>query len=164
MFKAVEEAPLLDEVRTRMGRVPNMTRVMAGAPAVLEGYLGLAGALKRGALPGATSERIALAVGAANGCGYCVAAHTFTGKRVARLTDAEIEAAQAGTSADAKEAAAVAFARELTETRGNADPAAALAAGWTEEQVLEIIALVALQTLTNYVNKVAETENDWPAP
>ncbi|WP_330180282.1 carboxymuconolactone decarboxylase family protein [Nocardia sp. NBC_01503] len=163
MIKTVEDAPLLDEVRKRMGRVPNMTKVMANAPAVLEGYLGLSGALKRGALPGPTSERIALAVGAANDCGYCVAAHTFTGKRVAELSDAEIEAAKAGASDDAKEAAAVGFARELTESRGKADPSAALAAGWTEEQLLEIVALVALQTLTNYVNKVAETENDWPA-
>lgn len=163
MIKTVEQAPLLDEVRKRMGRVPNMTKVMANAPVVLEGYLGLSGALKRATLPGPTSERIALAVGAANDCGYCVAAHTFTGKRIAKLSDAEVEAAKAGTSEDPKEAAAVAFARELTESRGNADPAPALAAGWTEEQILEIVALVALQTLTNYVNKVAETENDWPA-
>lgn len=163
MIKTVENAPLLDEVRKRMGRVPNMTKVMANAPVVLEGYLGLAGALKKGTLPAPTSERIALAVGAANECGYCVAAHTFTGKRLAKLSDAEVDAAKAGTSADAKEAAAVAFARDLTESRGKADPAPVLAAGWTEEQVLEIVALVALQTLTNYVNKVAETENDWPA-
>ncbi|WP_067816777.1 carboxymuconolactone decarboxylase family protein [Nocardia inohanensis] len=163
MITPVPDHPLLDEVRKRMGRVPNMTKVMANSTAVLEGYLGLSGALKKGALPAATSERIALAVGAANDCGYCVAAHTFAGKRVAGLDDAEIAAAQHGTSADAKEAAAVAFARELTESRGKADPAAALAAGWTQEQLLEIIALVALQTLTNYVNKVGETENDWPA-
>ncbi|WP_040811195.1 carboxymuconolactone decarboxylase family protein [Nocardia concava] len=163
MITPVEQAPLLDEVRKRMGRVPNMTKVMANSSAVLEGYLGLSGALKKGTLPPATSERIALTVGAANDCGYCVAAHTFTGKRVAKLSDAEVEAAKQGTSADAKEAAAVAFARELTESRGKADPAEALAAGWTQEQVLEIVALVALQTLTNYVNKVGETENDWPA-
>ncbi|MTE13073.1 carboxymuconolactone decarboxylase family protein [Nocardia aurantiaca] len=163
MITPIDNAPLLDEVRKRMGRVPNMTKVMANAPVVLEGYLGLSGALKKGTLPVPTSERIALTVGAANDCGYCVAAHTFTGKRVAKLSDAEVEAAQQGTSADPKEAAAVAFARELTESRGKADPAAALAAGWTQEQVLEIVALVALQTLTNYVNKVGETENDWPA-
>lgn len=163
MITPVQDHPLLDEVRKRMGRVPNMTKVMANSTAVLEGYLGLAGALKQGTLPPATSERIALTVGAANDCGYCVAAHTFASKRVAGLDDAEITAAKDGTSADPKEAAAVAFARDLTESRGKADPAAALAAGWTAEQVLEIVALVALQTLTNYVNKVGETENDWPA-
>ncbi|RMI35471.1 carboxymuconolactone decarboxylase family protein [Nocardia stercoris] len=163
MISPIDDAPLLDEVRKRMGRVPNMTKVMANAPVVLEGYLGLAGALKRATLPPPTAERIALTVGAANGCGYCVAAHTFTGKRVAHLSDGDIEAAKDGKATDPKEAAALAFARDLTESRGAADPAAALAAGWTEEQILEIIALVALQTLTNYVNKVAETENDWPA-
>ncbi|WP_405484933.1 carboxymuconolactone decarboxylase family protein [Nocardia sp. NBC_00511] len=163
MFAPVQDHPLFDEVQRRMGRVPNMTRVMANSSAVLEGYLGLMGALKKASLPGPTSERIALTVGASNDCGYCVAAHTFAGKRVARLSDSEVEAAKEGTSADPKEAAAVAFARELTESRGKADPAAVLAAGWSEEQVLEIVALVALQTLTNYVNKVAQTENDWPA-
>ncbi|MVU81191.1 carboxymuconolactone decarboxylase family protein [Nocardia sp. ET3-3] len=163
MFAPVQDHPLFDQVQQRMGRVPNMTKVMANSTPVLEGYLGLMGALKKASLPGPTSERIALTVGASNECGYCVAAHTFAGKRVAKLSDAEVEAAKAGTSEDAKEAAAVAFARELTESRGKADPAEALAAGWTEEQVLEIVALVALQTLTNYVNKVAQTENDWPA-
>ncbi|WP_222932661.1 carboxymuconolactone decarboxylase family protein [Nocardia yunnanensis] len=163
MFEPVQDHPLFGQVRQRLGRVPNMTKVMANSDAVLTGYLGLMGALKDGTLPAPTSERIALTVGASNDCGYCVAAHTFAGKRVAKLSDAEVEAAKQGSSADPKEAAAVAFARELTETRGKADPAAVLAAGWSEEQVLEIVALVALQTLTNYVNKVARTENDWPA-
>ncbi|WP_131738973.1 carboxymuconolactone decarboxylase family protein [Actinomadura roseirufa] len=160
VIEAVREDPKLDELERRLGRVPNMVRVMANSPAVLEGYLGLSRALKRATLPPATAERIALAVGAANACSYCVSAHTH-GARGAGLDEAEIEAAKAGTSADPKEAAAVAFARELTESRGDAGDAAARAAGWTEAQVLEIIAIVALQTLTNYVNKVAGTENDW---
>lgn len=164
MIATIENSPLLDEVHKRMGGVPNMTRVMANAPAVLQGYLGLSGALKAGTLPSSTVERIALTVGTANDCGYCVAAHTFSGVRAAKLSPAEIEAAKAGSSADPREAAAVAFARSLTESRGDADPRAALDAGWSQEQILEIIAVVALQTLTNYVNKVAETENDWPEP
>ncbi|GAB3667841.1 carboxymuconolactone decarboxylase family protein [Actinocorallia lasiicapitis] len=164
MITPVENTPLLDEVGARMGRVPNMTKVMANAPVVLSGYLGLSGALDGGALPRPTRERIALAVGAANDCGYCVAAHTFLGRRIAKLSAAEVEAAKAGGSADAKEDAAVAFAVALIDARGAVDPAAVLAAGWTEEQVLEIVAMVALQTLTNYVNKVAGTENDWPVP
>jgi len=163
MIKPVEQDPKFDELAKRLGRVPNMLKVMANAPAVLDGYLGLSRPLKKATLPAATVERIALTVGAANGCGYCVAAHTYSGKKAAGLSDDEVEAAKRGTSADPKEAAAVAFARTLTETRGEADPSAARAAGWTDEQVLEIIAVVALQTLTNYVNKVAETENDWPA-
>ncbi|MQY07485.1 hypothetical protein ACRB68_55860 [Actinomadura sp. RB68] len=162
MIKPVQDDPKLDDLAKRLPRVPNMLRVMANSPAVLDGYLGLSRSLKKGTLPAATSERIALTVGAANGCGYCVAAHTYSGKKAAGLSDAEVEAAKAGASADPKEAAAVAFARELTESRGNADPAAARAAGWSDEQILEIIALVALQTLTNYVNKVGGTENDWP--
>ncbi|MCP2336697.1 carboxymuconolactone decarboxylase family protein [Actinomadura rupiterrae] len=162
MIKPVQNDPRLDDLAKRLPRVPNMLRVMANSPAVLDGYLGLARSLKKGRLPAATSERIALTIGAANGCDYCVAAHTYSGSTAAGLSEDEIEAAKAGTSADPREAAAVAFARALTESRGNADPSAAREAGWSDEQILEIIALVALQTLTNYTNKVAETENDWP--
>ncbi|WP_327089972.1 carboxymuconolactone decarboxylase family protein [Nonomuraea sp. NBC_01738] len=162
MIKAVASDPKLDEIGKRMGRVPNMLRVMANSSAVLDGYLGLSKALKGGALPAATAERVALAVGGANGCEYCVAAHTYAGRTAAGLSAEEVEAAVSGTSSDPREAAAVEFARALTVGRGEADPAAALAAGWSEEQVLEIIAWVGLQTLTNYVNKVAKTENDWP--
>ncbi|GAA2126192.1 carboxymuconolactone decarboxylase family protein [Actinomadura napierensis] len=160
MIEAVRNDPKLDALEKRLGHMPNMLRVMANAPAVLDGYLGLSRSLKKASLPPATAERIALAVGAANDCGYCVAAHTH-GARGAGLSDDEVEAAKAGTSADPKEAAVVAFARELTESRGRADDAAVREAGWSEAQVLEIIGIVALQTLTNYVNKVAGTENDW---
>ncbi|MEU7901159.1 carboxymuconolactone decarboxylase family protein [Nonomuraea sp. NPDC049152] len=156
MIKPVQGDPKLD-------KLPNMVRVMANSPAVLEGYQGLARALKKSTLPQTTFERIALTVGAANACSYCVAAHTYSGKTSAGLSDADVELAKQGSAEDAKEAAAVEFARALTETRGNADPSEARAAGWSDEQILEIIALVALQTMTNYVNKVAETENDWPA-
>ncbi|MFI6321987.1 carboxymuconolactone decarboxylase family protein [Nonomuraea sp. NPDC050556] len=155
MIKAVQGDPKLDNV-------PNMVRVMANSPAVLEGYQGLSRALKKGTLPAATTELLALTIGTANGCSYCVAAHTYMGKTSAGLTDTDIAEAKHGTAIDPKNAAAVEFARALTESRGNADPAGARAAGWSDEQILEIIAWVALQTLTNYVNKVAETENDWP--
>lgn len=163
MFDPVQDHPLFDQVQQRMGRVPNMTKVMANSTPVLEGYLGLMGALKKASLPGPTSERIALTVGASNDCGYCVAAHTFMRQAGRQAQRRRGGGRQGGHRRGPEEAAAVAFARELTESRGKANPAAALAAGWTEQQVLEIVALVALQTLTNYVNKVAQTENDWPA-
>ncbi|MFL6626699.1 MAG: carboxymuconolactone decarboxylase family protein, partial [Vitreoscilla sp.] len=75
--------PLLQAVEKQLGSVPNLFRVVANSPAALEGYLGMMGALAKGALPAATRERIALAVAEVNGCNYCLAAHAYLGKNLA---------------------------------------------------------------------------------
>lgn len=157
--------PLLEAVRKQIGSVPNLFRLTATSPAALEGYLGLNGALAKGALNAATRERIALAVAQINGCGYCLAAHTYLGKNVAKLADAEIAANRRGLSNDAKASAAVAFAVKVTKDRGavsEADLAAVREAGYSDAEVVEIVAHVALNTLTNYINEVFKTDIDFP--
>src|SRR2546430_12142713 len=77
--------PLLRAVKKQLGVVPNLFRLVATSPAALEGYLGLSDALGKGELPAATRERIALAVANINGCSYCLSAHTYLGKNVAKL-------------------------------------------------------------------------------
>ena len=157
--------PLLEAVKKQLGSAPNLFRITANSPAALEGYLGLSGALGKGALNGATRERIALAVAQINGCGYCLAAHTYLGKNVAKLSDAEIAANRAGHSEDAKANAAVAFAVKVTQDRGavsDADVAAVRAAGHSDAEIVEIVAHVALNTLTNYINEVFKTDIDFP--
>jgi len=158
--------PLLTAVKKQLGMVPNLFRVVGNSPAALEGYLGLNGALGKGSLDAATRERIALAVASINGCSYCLSAHTYLGKNVAKLTDVELEANRNGTSTDAKAAAAVAFAVRVVQERGHvsdADLQAVKDAGYDEPQIVEIVLHVALNTLTNYVNEVAKTEIDFPA-
>jgi AhpD family alkylhydroperoxidase len=81
--------PLLEGVRKQLGSVPNLFRVVANSPAALEGYLGLNGALAKGRLDAKTRERIALAVAEINGCGYCLSAHTYLAKAIAKLDDGE---------------------------------------------------------------------------
>lgn len=157
--------PLLAAVQKQIGAVPNMFRTFAHSPAALEGYLGLNGALAKGALDAATRERIALAVAEINGCGYCLAAHTYLGKNVAKLSDSEIEASRQGRSSDARAAAAVAFAARIAADRGHvsADQIAAVrSAGYTDAEIVEIIGHVAMNTLTNYLNEVAGTTVDFP--
>lgn len=157
---------LLEAVKKQLGIVPNMFRVIANSPAALEGYLGLNGALARGSLDARTRERIALAVAEINGCGYCLAAHTYLGKNLAKLDDAEIAANRDGTSNDAKADAAVRFAAQIAHVRGhvtNADIEAVKKAGYGDAEVIEIVLHVALNTLTNYVNEVAKTDIDFPA-
>ena len=158
--------PLLEAVKKQLGIVPNLFRVVANSPAALEGYLGLNGALAKGSLDARTRERIALAVAEINGCGYCLSAHTYLGKNVAKLDDAEITANRSGASNDIKADAAVRFAAKVVTARGHvgdADVAAVKAAGYDDAQIVEIVLHVALNTLTNYVNEVFKTDIDFPA-
>jgi AhpD family alkylhydroperoxidase len=109
--------PLLQAVKKQLGVAPNLFRLVANSPAALEGYVSLSGALGKGDLPAATRERIALAVAEINGCDYCLSAHTYLGRHVAKLDEA---------------------------------------------QIIEIVQHVALNTWTNYINTVAQTEIDFP--
>lgn len=158
--------PLLDAVGKQLGSVPNLFRLVGQSPASLEGYLGLSAALGKGTLDARTRERLALAVAEVNGCDYCLAAHTYLGKHLAKLDDAELAANRDAASSDPAAAAALRFARAVAVERGHvsdAELAAVRAAGYTDAQVLEIVLHVALNTLTNYVNNVAATDVDFPA-
>ncbi len=157
--------PLLESVKKQLGVVPNLFRLVANSPAALEGYLGLSGALSKGALPAATRERIALAVAEINGCDYCLSAHTYIGKNLAKLDDAEITANRSGASNDPKADAAVRFAAKVVRERGHVsedDVRAVRLAGYDDAQVIEIVLHVALNTWTNYINEVAKTDIDFP--
>jgi uncharacterized peroxidase-related enzyme len=158
--------PLLEAVKKQLGTVPNLFRLVSTSPAALEGYLGLSGALAKGMLPAATRERIALAVAEINGCNYCLSAHTYLGKNLAKLDDAEIAANRAGASNDPKADAAVRFAAKVTRERGHVgedDVRAVKLAGYSDAQVIEMVLHVALNTWTNYINEIAKTDIDFPA-
>jgi uncharacterized peroxidase-related enzyme len=157
--------PLLQAVKKQLGVVPNLFLLVGNSAAALEGYLGLNGALAKGALEAPTRERIALAVAEINGCDYCLSAHSYLGKNLAKLSDVEIAANRDGGSTDQKADAAVRFAVKLVNARGHvadADIKAVKDAGYDDAQVIEIVLHVALNTLTNYVNEVAKTEIDFP--
>lgn len=156
--------PLLDAVEKGLGSVPNLFRLVAQSPAALEGMLGLSGALGR-SLDARTRERIALAVAAVNGCDYCMSAHTYLGLNHAGLDEAEIMRNRAGGSSDPKADAAVRFAVAVARERGHVGDAALAGlklAGFGEAQAIEIVGLVALNVMTNYVNNVARTDIDFP--
>lgn len=157
--------PLLDAVVKQLGSAPNLFRLVATSPQALEGYLTLSGALGKGALPAATRERIALAVAQVNGCDYCLSAHSYLAKNLAKLDDAEITANRNGVSNDPKADAAVHFAVKVTQERGHitdADFAAVKLAGYTDAQIIEIVQHVALNVWTNTFNNVFQTEIDFP--
>ncbi len=164
---APEQAqPLLEAVVQQLGSAPNLFRLVATSPASLEGLLGLNGALGSGSLDARTRERVALAVAEINGCDYCLAAHSYLGANIADLSPAEMTANRQGGSEDAKAAAAVAFAAAVTRQRGKVSEqefAKVRAAGYSDAEIVEIVTHVALNTLTNYINEVFETDIDFPA-
>ncbi len=157
--------PLLEAVKKQLGVVPNMFRLVSNSPTALQGYLDLSGALGKGALPVPTRERIALAVAEINGCSYCLSAHTYLGKNLAKLDDSEIAANRSGVSNDPQADAAVRFAAKVASARGHVsedDVRAVKRAGYDDAQVIEIVLHVALNTWTNYINEVAKTDIDFP--
>ena len=161
----VASRPMLEAVKKQLGVVPNMFRLVSNSPAALQGYLGLSEALGKGALPAATRERIALAVAEIDGCDYCLSAHTYLGKNLAKLDDAEIAANRNGASNDPKADAAVRFAAKVVRERGHVsedDVRAVKRAGYDDAQVIEIVLDVALNTWTNFINVVGKTEIDFP--
>ena len=166
----IEEAPaasrpLLEGVKKMLGSVPNLFRLVAVSPAALEGYLGMFGALGKGELPAPTRERIALAVAEINGCSYCLSAHTYLGKNLAKLDDAEMTANRNGSSNDPKADAAVRFAAKIARERGHVgedDLRAVKTAGYSDGQIIEIVQHVALNVWTNYLNEVLKTDVDFP--
>lgn len=166
-IQAAPEAsqPMLEAVKKQLGVVPNLFRMVSTSPAALEGYLSLSGALGKGKLPVQTRQRIALTVAELNGCSYCLSAHTYLGKNVAKLDDAEMTANRNGASNDPKADAAVRFAAKVVSERGHLqakDVEAVKQAGYDDGQILEIVLHVALNTWTNYINEIAQTEIDFP--
>jgi uncharacterized peroxidase-related enzyme len=159
--KALE---IVTAVKKALGIVPNMVATMAQSPAVATAYVGFSHALSQGSLSARSRERLALVVAEENSCDYCLAAHTFLAGK-AGLGEQEILDNRRGASDEPKVAAALAFARKLVRNRGqvgDADVAALREHGFTEGEVAEIIANVALYVFTNYFNIAAGVEIDFP--
>ena len=153
-----------DAVQKQLGTVPNMMRTMAQSPAVLDAYLGFGGALRRGRLPLPLQEQIALAIAESNSCDYCLSAHTVLG-RGAGLSDEQLAASREARDADPRAAAALRFAQAIVERRGDVrdeELAQVRAAGYADGDIAEIIAHVALNVFTNYFNRAARTDIDFP--
>lgn len=159
-----EQKALLDAIQSQLGMVPNFLRVFANSPATLRAFLGLHGIAGEGSLDAPTRERIALALAQHNGCQYCVSAHSAIDRKVG-LDAAEMHANRAGTSSDAKAAAAVKLAKALAERNGEVATTEILEvrnAGYSDAQIVEIITRVGMNVLTNILGKAGRVEIDFP--
>lgn len=156
--------PLLAQIQQAFGASPNMFKAVANSPAALQSMWSAFGALGKGTLGAKLGEQIAVAIANRNRCEYCLAAHTALGQK-AGASSAEMSAAQVGQSRDARTAAALAFAVKVVEQRAqitDSDVAALREAGFGDEQIVEIMAHIALNLFTNYINVALDIPVDFP--
>ena len=154
----------LEAFKAKVGMLPNLYTTLANAPAALNGYLALNEALVSGVLTPQQREIVALATGQSNQCQYCVSAHSLIGKGTG-LSSSAILAAREGRGDNAEDRAIAILVGRLIETRGvlkDSDITTAHEAGLKDAHIIEIVAHVALNTLTNFTNNVAQTEIDFP--
>jgi uncharacterized peroxidase-related enzyme len=159
-----DQSALLDAIQAKLGMVPNFLKVLANSPDALRAFLGLHAIAETGSLDPQTRERIAVSIAQGNACEYCLSAHTAIGRK-AGLTNDELEANRAGGSLDAKAAAAVAFAQALNSHVGDVTQAeidAVRKAGYGDAEIVEIIAHVGMNILTNLVGKASQVDIDFP--
>lgn len=155
---------LLGAVKEQMGGVPNIFTTLAQSPVTLEAFLNFNTALGQGVLPATLREQIALTVAGKNQCDYCASAHTLLGKG-AGVAEEELQRNLNGQSEDSKTQAALNFSQTVVDNRGgisDSDLATLHTAGYSDEEVIEIIAHIAINTFTNYFNLIAQTEIDFP--
>ncbi|MBI1187688.1 MAG: carboxymuconolactone decarboxylase family protein [Alphaproteobacteria bacterium] len=157
--------PAMDGARKAFGLLPNLIGLFAESPAVVDGYLALAGALQKSSFSPLEREVALIAASVENQCHYCVAAHT-TVTQAQKLDQSVIAAVRAGGPiADPKLETLRAFTTKVVRERGwvsDGDVAAFLAAGYTKANVLEVVLAIGLKTISNYVNHIAETPLDEP--
>ena len=160
---AGDSKALLEKVQSGYGFIPNLTAVMAESPALLEGYLTLAGIFNKTSLSEAERQIILMTNNRLNGCEYCMAAHT-TISQMKKVPEDVITALRENTPiADPKLEALRVFAEKVNVSRGwpqESDIQALLDAGYTKRTVLEVVLGTGLKVLSNYTNHVAETPVD----
>ena len=154
----------LDVFTRNIGFTPNMMATFATSPIAFNAWAALFSLMSK-ALDVKTRDSIGLAVSEVNGCNYCLTLHSYTARHMAKLEDDEIILARRGNASDPKRDAAVQFARKVIETRGkvsDADIASVRDAGYSDANILEIVGLVAMYSLTNFINNVSDPERDFP--
>lgn len=159
-----EVKQLYQLIQQKMNGVPNIFRNMGNSPAVLKGYFALSDAVGQTSFSPQLREQIALAVGQANSCNYCLAAHTLISKSTG-LSDNDIMQARRGLSSNAKDAAILAFVKKVVDKQGNVtdeDVAELKAAGVSDKELVEIILVITVNMFTNYFNHITGTEIDFP--
>jgi uncharacterized peroxidase-related enzyme len=156
--------PMLEGFAKQFGMVPTLIQTLAHSSAGLKFYLSQVEALSAGELSAQLREQIALVTAGINHCDYCASVHTLAGKRRG-LSSEELAANLAGSSQDEKVQVALNFAKEIVTKNGNVSDEAMeciRGGGYSESEIVEIIAHVGMNIFTNYFNHIARTTIDFP--
>ncbi len=157
--------PVLTELKGKFGMLPNFFGALGIDGVSLESFLALQAKAEKTSLSKRDQELLALAVANYNGCHYCVSAHTFTAKKMAGLTAEECVNAQKGRASDTKEQLIIDIALQILQNRGQLEDSLvekAMAAGFTEAEIIQITLFTALNTFTNWLNNIVNPEIDFP--
>ena len=158
-----ESRAVMEQAEQALGMIPNVLGVLAESPFALSSYMTMTGLLEKSGFSPQEQQLAIVAISAENGCRYCVAAHSGMAKQMG-APDEAIEALRAGKPIpDAKLEALRTFAEQLREKRGwvsDDEIQAFIDAGYKKQHVLDLIGIVALKTITNYTNHIADTPLD----
>ncbi len=156
--------PILNMIQKRFGRLPNMFQNMAHSPAALQAFASLSECCEKTSLPPKLRHEIELVMAEANACTYCIAAHSQLAKAMS-FTEQDILQARRGLSKDAKSQAILSFCKAIVEKKGSISDQEVQnlkAQGVSDKELCEILLVINFNMFTNYFNKVANTEVDFP--
>ena len=155
---------IFDSLKKRVGFVPNLYATFGLSKTALGTYLALQNA--HSSIAGKAREVVNLVVSQVNECEYCLAAHTAVGGMLGFTPEQILEIRSGRASFDPKLDALARFARSVALNRGKVDPEvteAFLAAGWTQENLVDAIMAVGDKIISNYLHSVTKIPVDFPA-
>lgn len=159
-----EVVEILSGVEKKFGFIPNLIKVFASSPATLKAYLTLGELLESSSFSPEEQQIILLTVSRENRCDYCLAAHSMISAKMVNMDEKKLQAIRAGQPVeDDKHRALINFTESIIHERGFVDENTVkkfTAAGYSDQHVLEVILGVAMKTLSNYTNHIAETPID----
>ncbi len=155
--------PVMEQIKKVISFVPNLYGVLAESPAALNGYATLSGLFDKSSFTPVEKQVVLLSVSFENGCDYCMAAHSAIAK-MQGASDEVVQALRAGKPVQNQKLEALGqFTRRVVQNRGRLskqDVQLFLAAGYSKAQLLDVMLGVAMKTLSNYTNHIAETPLD----
>lgn len=154
---------IFDQLTAKLGMVPNLYATFALSETALPTYLALQNA--KSSIRGKAREVVNLVVSQFNDCAYCLAAHTVLGKMTG-FTDAQILEIRTGHAAfDPRLDSLARLARNIVARHGHAAPALVaefLAAGWTRENLVDLMMAIGDKIISNYLHSTTEIPVDFP--
>ena len=155
---------IFNQLKAKIGMVPNIFLNMGNSPAVLKGFLNFSEVANQTSLTPKLREQIALVVAQTNHCNYCLSAHTAMAGGIG-IPSQEIIQARNGQASDPKTQAILKFAKNVVEKRGNVanqDIAALKAANISDKELVEVIYVIIVNMFTNYFNLITDPKFDFP--